>query len=61
MGTVQLENGQITDLEYQLNMVGTAWVCQVCRAIFTTPAAIKQHNRTKHDGLGDHTGADVVI
>lgn len=58
---ITLENGEITDLEYQSNLVGTVWVCQVCRRIFTSHASIRAHNRTAHDGLGDRVGADILV
>lgn len=57
---VTLENGELTDLEYQSNIVSTVWVCQACRKIFDTDPSIRQHFVLKHGELVKNP-ADVVL
>lgn len=55
-----LETGEVTELEYQLNQVAIIHVCQVCRKIFDSSAAVTQHNWKYHQ-IGGAGGVDVQL
>lgn len=58
--SILLENGEITELEYAVQGFAVVRVCQVCRKIFDTHQAMRQHNIQSHQiGLGG--GADVQL
>lgn len=57
----QLENGEVTDLEYQTNQWGQVHVCSFCRKIFDSAGACLDHMRRAHEWTDKVVGADVQL